>query len=593
MAVDAVILPIVRGALTATLREMELVIERTAMSPVIREKADHFVGIYDPEGRIVDAHISMSGARMVDPVLEHFPVESMEPGDLFWYNDPHRSHGAIQHSGDMCFVSPVFVDGELLAFAIAFGHFLDIGGTVPGSLSPHATEIFHEGTLVPPIRIIHAGTLNRDAYAVILNNSRFPEILEGDTRALMAACRLAEARVLELAGRYSCKTVAAAFNEIVDRSVAAFKRFARELIPEGEYSFSDYLDQDPVGGGSIRIDVRIVNRNGKILCDLSGSGPQAHGPVNFIATPGAVNIMAGRLFCYLNPELSLNEGALHIFDEVRAKPGTITQPNFPAATGLRSHTAIRLIGCILGALGEATGGRAPAGTPVYVIYSLRTTGESVAYFSEGVASGQGGRPTADGINAIYQREQKNYPIEYGEGEFPMRVERYCVRIDSGGPGYHRGGVGVVRDLKLLTDSVMATRMDNVRFPPFGANKGLAGAPGRMLLNPGTPEEREIKPVDEGIILKAGDVLRVETCGGGGWGDPFTREPERVQRDVREGYVSFQEAKAAYGVVLKPDTLEIDHKATSNMRAAPRSQRPFVDRGPGARQWLESMGVSAD
>src|SRR5689334_17886963 len=155
--VDPVVLQIIRGALTATLKEMEMLIERTAMSPVIREKADHFVGIYDRTGRIVDAHIGMSGARMVDPVLEHFPPETMEPGDVYWFNDPHRSHGAIQHNGDMCFVSPVFIGGELTAFAIAFGHFFDIGGTVPGSLSPLATEIFHEGTLVPPIRIMHAG----------------------------------------------------------------------------------------------------------------------------------------------------------------------------------------------------------------------------------------------------------------------------------------------------------------------------------------------------------------------------------------------------------------------------------------------------
>ncbi len=588
MTVDAVVLQIVRGALTATLKEMEMVIERTAMSPVIREKADHFVGIYDRQGRIVDAHIGMSGARMVDPVLEHFPIETMEPGDVYWYNDPHRSHGAIQHNGDMCFVSPIFIDGELTAFGIAFGHFWDIGGTVPGSLSPHATEIFHEGTLVPPIRIIHAGTLNRDAYAVILNNSRYPEALEGDTRALMAACRLADARIAELAGRYGRATVASAFDEIVNRSIEAYKAYARELIAEGEYHFFDYLDQDPVGGESRRIDVRITHRDGKIVADLTGSGPQARGPVNFIATPGAVGLMAGRLFCYLNPELILNEGALHIFDEVLTKPGTITQPNFPAATGLRSHTAIRLIGCVLGALGQATGGRSPAGTPVYVIYMLRTASE---YFSEGVGSGQGARPTADGINAIYQRDQKNYPIEYEEREFPMLIENYTIRQDSSGPGYNRGGAGVVREVRVLTDCIMATRMDNAFFPPYGANQGAAGAPGRIVVNPGTVHEREINPVDEGISLNAGDLLRVETCGGGGWGDPFTREPDRVRRDVLEGYISVGNAESDYGVVLDRESLQIDHEATEKLRSAFRPERPFFDRGAAARERLIAMGVS--
>jgi N-methylhydantoinase B len=590
MTADAVVLQIVRGGLTATLKEMEMVIERTAMSPVIREKADHFVGIYDRQGRIVDAHIGMSGARMVDPVLEHFPIETMEQGDVFWYNDPHRSHGAIQHNGDMCFVSPLFVDGEIIAFAIAFGHFWDIGGTVPGSLSPHATEIFHEGTLVPAIRIIHAGELTRDAYALILNNSRYPEALEGDTRALMAACRLAEARIIELAQRYGRATLASAFDEIVNRSIEAYRAFARELIPEGEYHFFDYLDQDPVGGESRRIDVRVIHKDGKIVADLTGSGPQARGPVNFIATPGAVGLMAGRLFCYLNPDLSLNEGALHIFDEVLTKPGTITQPNFPAATGLRSHTAIRLIGCVLGALGEATGGRSPAGTPVYVIYMLRTAGLLPEYFSEGVGSGQGARPTADGINAIYQRDQKNYPIEYEEREFPMLIENYTIRQDSAGPGYNRGGVGVVREVRVLTDCIMATRMDNAFFPPYGSKQGGSGAPGRILLNPGTPNEVECNPVDEGIALKAGDLLRVETCGGGGWGDPFTREPERVQRDVFEGYVSVSGAEADYGVILDRESFEINQGATEKLRSALRPERTIFKRGDAAEQRLTAMGV---
>lgn len=590
MSVDAVVLEIVRGALTSTVKEMEMVIERTAMSPVIREKADHFVGVYDRHGNMVEALVGLSGARIVDPILERFATESMEPGDVYWYNDPHKSKGAIQHSGDMCFVAPVFLDGQLSAFAVAFGHFWDIGGTVPGSLSPHATEIFHEGTLVPPIRIVHAGDLNRAAYDVILNNSRYPDTLEGDTRALMAACRLGDSRLAELAARYGRDALVGILDEMVERSIEAYRRYVREVVPEGEYHFYDYLDQDPVDGESRRVDVKIIRENDRIICDLTGSGPQALGPVNFIASPGAVNLMAGRFLAYINPDLRLDEGALHIFDEVRTKPGTITQPNFPAAVGLRSHTAIRLIGCILGAMGQATGGRAPAGTPVYVIYSLRTTGENGngEYFSEGIGSGQGARPTADGLNAIYQRDQKNYPVEFEEGEFPLLVEQYSIRADSAGPGYNRGGCGVVRDCRVLVDCLMATRIDNARFPPFGANGGSAGSAGRMVLNPGTADEVVVNPVGESIAVKAGDVLRVETCGGGGWGDPFTREPERVQRDVREGFVSVAEAAAQYGVAMNPASLAIDDGATARLRSAQREDRPFFGRGAVAERWLASV-----
>ena len=229
MVVDPITLEIVSGAVHSVILEMEALVERTAMSPVIKEKKDFFVGVYDTRGRIVDALLSNSGPQIINPVLEEYPIADMQPGDLYWYNDPHRSRGAIQHTGDMCFISPVFYDGQVSGFAVAFGHFWDIGGSVSGSLSPHSTEIFHEGTLVPPIRIMQAGKINREAYAVILNNSRFPNMLEGDTRAMMAACRLAEGRLQELMDRFGAETVLLAYDEIIERSIAAYKKGAALL----------------------------------------------------------------------------------------------------------------------------------------------------------------------------------------------------------------------------------------------------------------------------------------------------------------------------------------------------------------------------
>ena len=591
MPTDPVTLEIVRGAVSSIIRQMEVLIERTAMSPVIKEKMDYFVGVYDLDGRIVDGFLSTSGPRIVDPVLEVYPLEGMRPGDLYWYNDPHRSRGAIQHTGDMCFTSPVFHEGSPVAFAVSYGHFWDIGGSVAGSLSPHASEIFHEGILVPPIRIMREGEINREAYAVILNNSRFPEMLEGDTRALMAACRLAEDRLAELMDRYGQPTVLEAFDEIVRRSIDAYRKFAREVVPEGEHHFFDYVDRDPVDGEPRRVDVKMLHQNGHLVADLTGSDRQAKGPVNFITSPGAFNLILARHLAYMRPGLPMNEGAVSFLDDVLTEPGTITYPNFPAPVGLRSHTVIRLMDILGGVLAQSNGGNAPAASPIYVIYNLRTVddGGRYLYFSEGIGSGQGARPTGDGLNVIYFRDQRNYPIEFEEGEFPLRIERYAIRPDSGGPGLYRGGCGVVRDVRVLTDCTLSTRMDNVRFPCFGLNEGLAGQPGRFVLNPGTKDEQEVPPAGENIQVRAGDLLRAETCGGGGWGHPFDRDPLDVVRDVCEGFVTTESARRDFGVVVTGD-LSYDSEKTEKYRTGSRPDIPHVHRGPHAERWLQRMAL---
>ncbi len=494
----------------------------------------------------------------------------------------------------MCFLSPVFHEEKPVGFAVSFGHFWDIGGSVAGSLSPKSSEIFHEGILVPPIRIMRKGELNREAYAVILNNSRFPEMLEGDTRALMAACRLAEDRLQELMDRYGQSQVLEAFDQIIDRSIAEYRKFAREVIPEGEHHFFDYVDADPVDGEPRRVDVKFIHDGDRLVADLTGSGPQATGPVNFITSPGAFNLIMARHLSYMNPELPLNEGAVDFLDEVRTKPGTITYPIFPAPVGLRSHTVIRLMGCLGGIIAQSNGGRAPASSPVYVIYNLRTIGDGgkYLYFSEGIGSGQGARPHADGLNGIYFRDQRNYPVEFEEGEFPLRIERYAIRPDSAGPGYFRGGCGIIREVRIMVDCTLSTRMDNVRFPCFGIDGGMSGWPGRFTLNPGAPDEKDIPPASEGISVKSGDILRIETGGGGGWGDPFTRNPEDVQRDVLEGYATQSAALSEYGVALFDNGREIDQPDTEAARNQSRPPRPDVDRGPHGQEWLNRLGVSS-
>ena len=591
MNVDAVTLEIVRGSLEATIREMEALIDRTAMSASIKEKKDRFIGLYDRGGNMIAAHLSFSGPGMIQPLLREYPIDAIQPGDLFLFNDPYFTDGAIQHLGDMCFVTPVFAEGRVICFSAAFGHFRDIGGARPGSISPGATEIIQEGLRIPPIRIGCGGELNREAYRLMLANSRFPLELEGDTRALMAACKLGETRLLELFDRYGMEVVLAAFDELQARTAVAARAKLRELVPEGRYSFYDYVDWDGLDDEPIRVGMELVREGDRITVDISSSGPQTRGPVNFITTPGFMNLMYGRYLGSHDSSFLLNEGLFKVVDDLVSRPGTIVQPQFPAATGLRSHTRLRLSSCMLGVLNAATGGNAPANSPVYELYSISLrdslTGK-LDVCTEGVGAGLGARPYADGVDVIYFIAQQNFPIEFFEREHPVRVERYEIHPDSGGPGRFRGGCGVVRDVRVLAPGVLSTRMDNVRFPCWGANGGLAGRPGAFIVNPETIRERSVPTIGDDIQLEAGDLLRIVSVGGGGWGDPFERPAEQVVQDVQRHFVSLEGARVDYGVMVDPRTFQINEFETARLRAAPRPPRPCIDRG-SATDWLRARG----
>jgi N-methylhydantoinase B len=583
MAVNPVELEIIRGSLSSTIKEMELLMERCALSPFIKEKKDYFVGIFDTQGRLVCCHLSQSGPGMIAPILEVYPIADMRRGDVYWYNDPYLSKGAVQHHQDMVFAVPVFHDGRVVAFTVTYGHYQDIGGVKPGSISPQATEIFHEGTLVPPIRIYREGRVNEEAYRIFLRNSRLPHMVEGDTKAMMASCRLAENRVLELFERYGQETVLAAFEEVLDMTATRARALFLELIPEAEYRFHDYLDTDGVSGRPYRLALTLRRHGARVELDATETDEQAQGPINYMTHLGLVQMAYGRWLLALDPTLDVNDGLLRNLDAWITREGSILQPRFPAPCGMRMHTHYRLLAGIFGTLAQANNGQVPANSPVYVLYYFRTyepaTGKLLLCI-EGLGVGLGAKPYADGIDVIYYIAQENYPVEYVEKEFPLRIEQYAIRTDSGGPGLYRGGCGVIRDVRVLCDEAeLGNRMENSKFPPYGVAGGRAGRPGKILLNPGTPQEREVLPTSDGLKLKRGDLLRLMTCGGGGWGDPFTRDPMIVQQDVARGFVSVQGALTDYGVVLDPLTLEINQVATEEVRKDRSYTRSLLDRGP--------------
>jgi N-methylhydantoinase B len=585
MSIDPVTLAIIRGSLASTIRDMELLMERCAMSPFIKEKKDFFVGLFDTRGRIVACHISGSGPGMLDAILEAYPLATMRPGDAYWFNDPYLSHGAVQHHQDMVFVVPVFQEERVVAFATTFGHYQDIGGLRAGSISPHATEIFHEGVLVPPVRIMREGQLNEEAYRIFLRNSRLPDLVEGDTRAMMASCRLAETRLAELFTRYGTATVLAAFDESIAQTATRARELFLGLIPQGAWTFHDFLDSD--GGAEAhphRVELTLSREGDHVRLDGSRSDDQARGPINFMTNPGLLRIAFGRYLQSLDPDLDVNEGLLQNLDEWVAREGSLLQPRFPAPLGMRANTRFRVMSCIFGALAQANGGQVPAGSPVYVLYYFRAwdgARRRPILCIEGLGVGLGARPGADGVDVIYYIAQENYPVEYVERDFPLRIERYAVSADSGGPGFHRGGTGVVREVRITcAQAELATRMENTLVAPYGVAGGRPGRTGRITLNPGTPDARELAALGDGIALKEGDLLRFETCGGGGWGDPLTRDLARVRQDVARGLVSARGALEDYGVVLEVATLDIDKAATDEERHRRRREPALIDRGAG-------------
>jgi N-methylhydantoinase B len=567
--VDPVTVELIKGALLAARQEMEAVIERTAMSPFIREKKDYFTAYFDREGNLVAGTTLPMASNLIECIFEHYPSETMRDGDLYWYNDPYGSHGAVSHMPDMVMVAPVFHQGRLCAFAEAWGHLWDIGGLMPGSISPDALETFHEGVLMPPVKIYDAGVRNDEVFRVFIRNSRFPEMVRGDLNAILASCRLGRRRMEELLARFGVETAEGAFEAVLHQTESAVRQALETKVPNGTYAFQDYLDSDAVSDTSYRVHLKMEKDGGNVTLDFTETDDQARGAVNFLMHSSVPKFMYGLYLTADDPSVLINSGIERAFGEVRTRPGSLVQPRFPAPVGMRSHTMIRVNNAVLGTLALATGGQSSAASSVYVLYYLRSHHRETGTYDlciEGLAVGFGARPFADGIDAVYYVAQKNYPIEFAEMEFGVRVEGYRMHTDSGGPGRWRGGAGIVRDIRVIGDeAVLGLRVENVKYPCWGVNGGHGGRPGRVVVNPGQPDERELRPISDQNRLRHGDIVRISTAGGGGWGSPLLRPAEQVRMDVLDGFISAESALTDYGVVLSGDGLAVDAGETDKRR----------------------------
>jgi N-methylhydantoinase B len=573
-SVDPVTVELVKGAVQSARGEMEALIERTSMSPFIREKKDYFTALHDAQGNLIVATKSAVAGNALDCILEQYPAGTMQDGDLYLYNDPYVSRGAVSHMPDMVFAAPVYHQERLAAFSVCWGHLWDIGGSTPGSISPAATEIFHEGVMVPPVRVARGGRRNEEVLRMFLRNSRFPEMVRGDLNAIMGATLLGRQRIGELFARFGFEATQAAFERLLSQSEAAVRQALETRVPNGVSAFEDFLDNDAVTEQSYAVRLTLRKEGGRLELDYTRSDDQARGAVNFIMHESVPTYILGLYLTAAEPDVMLNDGFRRAVAEVRTRRGSLVDPVFPAPLGMRANTKHRVISTLFGALGRATGGQAPAASPVYVIYNLRSRDPDTGRFRlcvEGLAIGTGGRPFADGVDGVYYVAQKNYPVEFAEMEFGLRVEGYRIHEDSGGAGRYRGGCGIVRDIRILTDeATLGLRVENCRFPAWGMAGGLGAQPARVLVNPGTPQERELRPLSDGNRLQRGDLLRISTSGGGGWGDPLERPLEAVRDDVLNGFVSSERAQADYGVSFAADGVTVDAAATERQRTGLRA-----------------------
>lgn len=562
---DPVTLEIIRGAVRAAQAEMEALLERTAISAFIREKKDFYTALFDERGAMaVGSNVPIFG-DVTGPVLKHFPLADMQDGDVYWYNDCYGSNGAVSHSNDQVFLAPVFHNGRLSAFVMSWAHFSDIGGLRPGSISSDAADIFQEGIIVPPTRLVEAGRTNQAALEIFYRNSRYPDQNRGDTRALMASVALGRRRMEEILARFGGEVVADALAQLLARTEALVRRRLAETFPVGTVSFEDAIDADGHGNGPFRIRLDLTRtEDDRFILDTTRTDDQAPGPVNFLMNPDVPGMALGLFFLGGDPGQVCNAGGPRSLDEVRLREGSLLAPRFPAPLGMRGLTMMRLLAALNGLVNQGKGG-APASHSAYVIIMFRgLAGGKPFLLSDGVGVGYGARPAADGIDAVYFVAQENYPVEFLELGYPMRILSYGINRDSGGAGRWRGGSGLVREYEFLGDeAILSMRIDSVDNPTWGVGGGLSGGAGRAVINPGQPDERVLRPLSDGNRLRRGDVLRLETGGGGGYGPPRERPAEQVLADVLDGFTSRESARERYGVALDGDRL--DPSATAALR----------------------------
>ena len=555
--VDAVTVQVLRNKVASLVEEMHYHFYRSGYSTIIRESRDFSCVILDRDGRLIVPPPMFFHA----PVYRHFVgrikaiygEDGLAEGDVFVSNHPYEA--GVPHASDMAFVAPVFAEGRLVGFSGSVAHKADIGGTVPGSTSAGATELFHEGLMLPPVKIERAGVPNADLERLILANSRQPELVQGDIRAQIGATRLGADRLRALAAQFGIDQILDAFAAIL-AGAAENLRNAIAALPDGTASAVGYMDDDGVElDRPVKFAVTVTVEGDTVTFDLSDSDRQAKGPINLRPSMVEACCFYSLIGC-LGPDLHFNDGMRDVVG-FRFAPRTVTNADPPAPCSSYQKANLKLVDVILEALAHFRPDRAIANGGATGSISVnwhqggRPGRANLQY--EILASAYGGGNGHDGTSMVATHLSNLHitPIEILESEFPCRISEFTFVQDSGGPGAYRGGLSMRRRYELLQDATVIRRYDRARVPAQGLEDGKPGRPSRFVIRAGAADEQET-PASGRFDLKAGESFLLECAGGGGFGAPADRHRAALESDIAEGYVSEEAAERDYGV--PPDRL---------------------------------------
>ena len=554
MKIDGILLEVIGNTFMSIAEEMGAVLVKSAYSTNIKERKDCSCALFDAAGNTIAQaeHIPMhlgSMLGLIGEIKRHFKLEEIKPGDMFIANDPYNGGGT--HLPDIAVASPVFYDGEIVAFVANIAHHNDVGGRVPGSNAADSDSIYAEGIRIPTVKIFREGELDKDILNLILLNCRVRHIRLGDLNAQFACNKKGVQRMEDVCAKYGKETVALCMEELLDYSERKI-RMALSAIPNGSHEFEDYLDSDGLGSDPIKLNVKVAIKDEDIELDFTDNPDQVKGAINLPLSALRASVYYA-IRSIVDPALPSNGGyyrAIHI----KSRPGCILGCTEPAACAGRSDTAQRVADMIFGAMSEVVPHQVIAGsnssiTGVYFGGVSPDTGEYYVYM-ETFGGGSGARFNKDGLSCVqvHMSNTSNLPIESMEVEFPYMVERYELVTDSGGPGKYRGGLSMSKDIRVLGhDSEFTIKADRQKVPPYGLFGGKPGLPGLITIYPDTDEARTVDSKKSGNLLKANGVLRCQMPGAGGYGNPLERSRELLIKDLEEGYVSPESAMRDYGM----------------------------------------------
>ncbi|GHG96139.1 hydantoinase B/oxoprolinase family protein [Pseudodonghicola xiamenensis] len=597
---DKMTLQVLANHARAAAENMAHTLHRTAHSAFVKETQDFTVMLMDRAGDTFAVPMDLGATwypgltygRAIDMIGDY------RPGDVAFTNDPYSGHVAT-HAPDTHLWKPVFVGDDIVAWTGGHIHNTDMGGAVPASLSRSLTEIHQEGIRFPPMKLVNEGVFDEQILRIMTTNVRKPELNIGDIKALVGALNTGERKVLAMVDRFGKQGFVSGVAALLDQAEAQARDILR-AIPDGEWVFADYADEDSDNANPCRLKLTLRISGDEAILDFTGSDPQLASSLNVPSggDPRHTILLVGIYYVLytLNPKILLNTGLTRPFTCI-APEGTVLNPVAPAAVGMRSLTCARLRSVIFGAFSQAVPDRmpaAPAGNNCIVNVMTRNerTQKTVIAAVNPVVGGGGGMPHRDGTNgsgadAAYL---KNTPIEITETEVPVEFVKYGLAQDSGGPGRWRGGLATQMAFRVFApDSrITARNRDRSFFRPWGTLGGKAAGLSDMVVNPGTAEERRLGNIDT-AVLQPGDVLDIRSAGGGGRGNPMEREPWRVAQDVARGHVSLASAERDYGVVIR-DGL-VDEAATHALRAKAAHPEGHFHYGP-ERDGYEAQWTAA-